>query len=100
MAAYYLVDIREIKDPPKMQEYRARINAVVETFGGRYVVIGGPVQVVEGSYQLVFPVMIEFRSMAEARRWYDSEEYRELKAMRLSATVSNAFFMEGPSASR
>lgn len=95
MPAYYLVDILEIKDPGTMAQYRARINAVVANFSGRYVVIGGPVQVVEGSYQPVFPVMIEFPSMTDARRWYDSEEYRELKEMRLAATVSNAFFMEG-----
>jgi len=95
MAAYYLVDVREIKDAAKMEDYRARINAVVERFGGCYVVIGGPFQVVEGSYQPVFPVMIQFPSMADARRWYDSEDYRELKALRLSATVSNAFFMQG-----
>ena len=100
MSAYYLVDIREIKDDRKMQLYRARITPVIEQFGGRYLVIGGPVQVVEGSYQPVFPVMIEFPAMADARRWYDSEEYRELKGLRLSATVSNAFFMEGPPASR
>lgn len=78
-----------------MDDYRSRINAVVESFGGRYVVIGGPFEVLEGSYQPVFPVMIEFPSMADARRWYDSEEYRELKALRLLATVSNAYFMEG-----
>jgi uncharacterized protein (DUF1330 family) len=100
MPAYYLVDVREIKDAAKMDEYRARINPIVERFGGRYVVIGGPVQVLEGSYKPVFPVMIEFPSIADARRWYDSEEYRELKALRLSATVSNAFFMEGTPASR
>ena len=100
MSAYYLVDIREIKDERKMQLYRARITPVIEQFGGRYLVIGGPVQVVEGSYQPVFPVMIEFPTMTDARRWYDSEQYRELKSLRLSATVSNAFFMEGPPASR
>ena len=97
MSAYYFVDVREIKDTAKMEDYRARINAVVESFSGRYVVIGGPFQVVEGSYQPVFPVMIEFPSLADARRWYDSEEYRDLKALRLSATVSNAFFMQGNS---
>lgn len=95
MSAYYLVDVREIRDRAKMDDYRSRINAVVERFGGRYVVIGGPFEVLEGSYRPVFPVMIEFPSMADARRWYDSEEYRDLKALRLSATVSNAFFMEG-----
>ena len=100
MAAYYLVDIREIKDNAKMQDYRARITPVVERFGGRYVVIGGPVEMLEGSYQPIFPVMIEFPTMADARRWYDSADYRELKALRLSATASNAFFMEGTPARR
>jgi uncharacterized protein (DUF1330 family) len=100
VAAYYLVDIREIKDAAKMEDYRARIAPVVEKFGGRYVVIGGPAEVVEGSYQLVFPVMIQFPSMQDARWWYDSEDYRELKALRLAATVSNAFFMDGTAPSR
>jgi len=95
MPAYYLVDVREIKDAKLMEDYRARINAIVAHFGGRYLVIGGPFQVLEGDYRPVFPVMIEFPTLADARRWYDSEEYRELKHMRLTATVSNAFFMEG-----
>ncbi len=30
-----------------------------------------------------------------AHRWYDSEEYRELKGLRLAATISNAVFMAG-----
>ena len=35
MPAYYLVDIREIKDAAKMENYRARINPVVQSFAGR-----------------------------------------------------------------
>lgn len=95
MPAYFLVDVLAIKDAAKMERYRAQVAPVVEKFGGRYIVIGGPFQVVEGSYQPTFPVIIEFPSMEHARRWYDSEEYRELKALRLAATVSNAFFMDG-----
>jgi uncharacterized protein (DUF1330 family) len=95
MSAYYLVDVREIKDAAKMEDYRARVAPVVEKFGGRYIVIGGPFEVVEGSYQPVFPVMIQFPSLDDARRWYNSEEYRELKQLRLGATVSNAVFMTG-----
>jgi uncharacterized protein (DUF1330 family) len=95
MAAYYLVDVREIKDAARMEIYRARVAPVVEKFGGRYIVRGGPVEVVEGSYQPVFPVMIEFPSLDDARRWYHSEEYRELKQLRLDATVGNAVFMAG-----
>jgi uncharacterized protein (DUF1330 family) len=39
--------------------------------------------------------MLEFPTMEQARRWYDSEDYRELKQLRLAATVSNGFFMAG-----
>lgn len=95
MAAYFLVDIREIKDAARMEEYRAKVGPIVEKFGGRYLVIGGPFQMVEGSYQPVFPVMVEFPSMVEARKWYDSDDYRDLKKLRLAATVSNGFFMAG-----
>jgi len=95
MSAYYLVDVREIKDAAKMETYKARVASVVEKFGGRYVVRGGPFEVLEGSYQPVFPVMIEFPSLDDARRWYNSEEYRELKHLRLAATVGNAVFMSG-----
>ena len=67
----------------------------MEKFGGRYLVRGGPFEVVEGTYQLVRLAMLEFPTMDQARRWYDSEEYRELKQMRLAATISNGFFMAG-----
>ena len=97
MAAYFFVDIREINDAARMEEYRANVGAIVQKFGGRYIVVGGPFQVVEGSYQPVFPVMLEFRSMTDARKWYDSDEYRDLKNLRLAVTVSNGFFMAGPS---
>ncbi len=95
MPAYFLVDIREVKDAAKMEQYRARVAPVVQKFGGRYIVRGGPFEVVEGTYQPVRPVMLEFPSMEQARRWYDSEEYRELKQLRLAATVSNGVFLTG-----
>jgi uncharacterized protein (DUF1330 family) len=95
MPAYYLVDTREIKDAAKMEEYKARVSPVVEKFRGRYLVIGGFCEVVEGTYQPVFTVMIEFPSLDDAHRWYNSEDYRELKQLRLAATVGNAVFMTG-----
>ena len=95
MPAYFLVDIREVKDAAKVEQYRARVAPVVEKFGGRYLVRGGPFEVVEGTYQPVMLVMLEFPSMDQARRWYDSEGYRDLKQLRLTATVSNGVFMTG-----
>jgi uncharacterized protein (DUF1330 family) len=95
MPAYFFVDVREVKNPEKMAEYRSRVGHIVEKFGGQYVVAGGTFEVKEGSYQPNFLVMIQFPSMDAARRWYDSEEYRPLLEMRLAATTSNAFLVAG-----
>ena len=95
MAAYCFFDILEVTDPDEMERYRSRVFTTVEKYGGRYLVIGGKTDVVEGDWRPVFPVIIEFANLEQARRWYDSEEYQELKAMRLSATKGNAVFIEG-----
>jgi uncharacterized protein (DUF1330 family) len=95
MAAYCFFDVHEVTDPEKMERYRAGVLSTVERYGGRYLTVGGKVDVVEGDWQPVFPVLIEFPSLEQAHRWYDSEEYRDLKALRLAATRGNAVFIEG-----
>ena len=49
----------------------------------------------EGDWRPTYPVLIEFPSLEQAHRWYDSGEYQELNALRLSAVRSNAVFIEG-----
>jgi uncharacterized protein (DUF1330 family) len=68
---------------------------VVEKFDGRYLIAGGVVDVVEGSWRPTFPVLIQFPNKQQARRWYDSEDYRALKALRLGASRGNGVFLEG-----
>lgn len=93
MPAYCLFDVLEVTDPEKMEAYRAGVFATVEKYNGRYLIIGGPCEVVEGHWQPAFPVMLEFPSLAQAHRWYQSDEYAPLKALRLAATRGNAVFM-------
>jgi len=95
MPAYCLFDIIEVIDPPKMEEYRRRIGPVVEQYGGRYLAVGGKCDVVEGDWRPVFPVIIEFPSLEQAHLWYNSEDYRELREMRLAGSRANAVFIEG-----
>jgi uncharacterized protein DUF1330 len=54
------------QDAATMEEYKARITPVVEKFGGRYLVIGGPFEVLEGPSAPVFLVMIQFPDMDQA----------------------------------
>lgn len=95
MSAYCLFDNLEVIDPVKLEEYKRHTEPIVEQYEGRYIVGGGRVEVVEGDWRPIFPVMSEFPSLKQAHRWYDWEEYRELKALRLSAVKSSAVFIEG-----
>ena len=95
MVAYCLFNNLEVIDPAKLAEYKDRVAPIAAHYGGRYVVLGGKVKRVEGDWQPVFPVIIEFPGLEQAQRWYNSEEYRELKALRLSAVKSSAVFIDG-----
>ena len=95
MAAYCVFDVVEVTDGDKMSRYRQEVAATVEKYGGRYVVRGGSFDVVEGDWQPVYPVILEFPSLERAHRWYDSEEYGSLKAMRQEASKANGVFIAG-----
>lgn len=94
MAAYVIADL-EVTDPARFAEYRQRVPATLAAYGGRFLIRGGAHEVVEGSWHPRRLVVLEFPSLARARRWYDSEEYREAKAMRLAASNGNLVFVDG-----
>ena len=94
MTAYCLFDNLEVNDPAKLEEYAVAVLPIVERYGGRYVLIGGKCDVLEGQWRPTYPVMIEFPTLEDAYRWYNSEEYQQYKELRLSAGKFNAVFME------
>lgn len=94
MAAYIVVDI-DVHDSPGLEEYRRLAPGTIAKYGGRFIVRGGAFQVLEGGWQPKRLVLLEFPSTEQARRWYDSEEYRPLKAMRLKASTSNLVLVDG-----
>ena len=94
MPAYVIVDLT-VTDQATMDEYRKQVPATLAKYGGRFLVRGGAHQTVEGSWKPNRLVVLEFPSMEQAKRWYDSEEYREPKAMRLRAGTANLIMVEG-----
>jgi uncharacterized protein (DUF1330 family) len=94
MAAYVIADL-EVTDPARFAEYRERVPATLAAYGGRFLVRGGAYEVVEGSWHPRRLVVLEFPNLPQAHQWYDSEEYREPKAMRLAASHTNLVFVDG-----
>jgi uncharacterized protein (DUF1330 family) len=94
MAAYVIADV-EVTDPARYAEYRDKVPATVAAYGGRFLVRGGRHQVAEGSWHPHRVVVLEFPSMEQARRWYESEDYRGPKALRQAAARTDVIFVEG-----
>ena len=79
--AYMVVDARS-SDPDRMVEYRRLAQIAVAHYGGRYLVRGAAYETLEGSWQPQRLVVLEFPSMAAARAFYDSPEYRAAREAR------------------
>ncbi|HEY3098093.1 MAG TPA: DUF1330 domain-containing protein [Methylomirabilota bacterium] len=94
MAAYLIANV-DVKDAATFEEYRKQVPATIAKHGGRYLVRGGRVERVEGTWNPTRLVVLEFPSLEQARRWYDSEDYRGPKALRMRCTVSDVIFVEG-----
>jgi uncharacterized protein (DUF1330 family) len=94
MPAYVIADVT-VTDPATMDEYRQQVPATIARYGGRFVVRGGAHQSLEGDWKPSRLVVIEFPTLDAARRWYDSEEYREPKALRIKAGRTNLVIVEG-----
>ncbi|HSE91898.1 MAG TPA: DUF1330 domain-containing protein [Methylomirabilota bacterium] len=96
MPAYVIGDI-EVTDAAGFEEYRKQVPATVQKYGGRFLVRGGAMEVVEGDWRPKRVVVLEFPSMEQAKRWYDSEEYRAPKAVRLKTSRGRIILVEGTS---
>jgi uncharacterized protein (DUF1330 family) len=96
MPAYLILDIH-VEDPEEYAAYRERSPATLEAYGGRYLVRGGPHEVIEGNWNPERVVVVEFPSVERAHKWYESPEYREIVEMRKRAAPSQVVLVEGVS---
>ena len=81
MPAYVIADVRQALDQEALVEYRRGNTEAVIRHGGRFVVRGGEMELLEGEWDTRRIVMMEFPDMAAARGWYESDDYAPLKAL-------------------
>ena len=94
MAAYVIVET-DITDPEAYEGYKAASPGAVAAGGGRFLVRGGELDVLEGDWTPPRLVILEFEDLAVARRWYDSETYRQARALREGAARIRMVAVQG-----
>lgn len=94
MSCYFLAQIN-IHDAREYQKYLDGYDSVFENFNGDVVAVDESPNILEGEWPYERTVLIRFPDEGEARRWYDSPEYRELVEYRHRGSSANVVLVEG-----
>ncbi len=94
MPAYVIVNV-EVLDPTQYEAYKGMAPSSITAHGGRYLVRGGPVDVVEGRWSPRRVVVLEFPSKRQAHAWWNSSEYADAKALRQSCAYTEMVIVDG-----
>jgi len=94
MPAYVIVET-DISDPEQYERYKAASPGAVAAGGGRFVVRGGELAVLEGEWTPSRLVVLEFDDLDAAKRWYASETYQDAKKLRDGAARLNMVAVAG-----
>ncbi len=94
MAAYLLAQV-DVHDMEQYRKYTAQTPALIEKYGGRFLVRGGEVVTLEGEGPSNRLVLIEFPSLQTVQDFYASDEYQEVKQLRLPASTASFLALDG-----
>jgi len=93
--AGYVMGFIDITDPEGYKAYAAAVPAIVAAYDGEYLVRGGPLTAMEGESPAPRIAVIRFPSVERAHEWYNSEEYRPVRQLRIDNSQGNLIIVEG-----
>ena len=94
MNGYVIANI-DVKNSEAYKEYIAKVKPIVEKFGGEYLVRACEYKVIDGEWKYPRTVVIKFPSYEKALEWYNSEEYKPVKPIRLANSETNGIIIKG-----
>ena len=94
MAAYLIAEV-DVTDEKAYEAYRKLTPGAIAAYGGKFIVRGGKVESKEGGWKPARLVVVEFASLEQAKKFYDSPEYAPALAIRLKAANSRLVLAEG-----
>ncbi len=89
-----VIDV-DVKDQKQYAEYMKAGAPTIIAHGGKPLVRGGKTRVWEGSWQPKRVIVLEFKTVEEARKWWDSPDYGEARKLRVNAASANVICVEG-----
>jgi uncharacterized protein (DUF1330 family) len=96
MSAYAIGHLEQVDMGADIVQYLQTIDATLAPFGGRFLVHGDPLEVLEGNLEGDI-IVIEFPDIAHARQWYASPGYRAILPLRTANSKGTVFLVSGVS---
>lgn len=96
MPAYIIVDVN-INNHQEYEEYKKLTPASIAAYDGKFIVRGGPSEILEGNWEPGRIVVLEFPTAHKAREWWSSPEYTPAKLIRQGAAATKMILVEGAS---
>ena len=81
----YSISSITVKDWDTYREYMKHVPAIIEKYGGRYLVRGGEIISDDTSWQPERVVILEFPDLAQMKAFRDSDEYKPVAELRHKA---------------
>ncbi len=98
MPAYLIVDTK-ISNAEQYEIYKAKAKPIAESYGGKYIVRGGELDVLEADlWSPTRMVVIEFPDMDAARAFANAPEYQPVKKIRQDNAECTLFIVDGGTA--
>ena len=85
----------KVTDWDRYRDYMQASPGALAAFGGRFAARGGETVTLEGPVETRRTVLLEFPSLDQARKFYDSEIYREARKLREGAAEMQMIAVEG-----
>jgi uncharacterized protein (DUF1330 family) len=73
--------------------YLENVEVTFKPFGGRWLVLDAPVEVLEGAWPGAV-VLMEFPDMATAKNWYHSPGYQKILSLRTGNAISDLILVD------
>ena len=91
----YLISQIEVHDAKGYEEYRKLVGPSLAKYGGKFVVRGGRIDVLERNWSPKRVVICEFESIERAREWYHSPEYKPAMDIRQKTASAQIIVVDG-----
>ena len=95
MPAGYVIAQLKVTNPENYKEYVEKVTPLVKKYGGEFLVRAGEFQIFDGETKFPRIIILKFPSYEKALEWYNSEEYKPIKQIRLDNSEGTNIIIEG-----